>query len=60
LTRVPDDLVFVDELAVRGRAERIAAWSITAARIPTPDLPLPSAVTEPARPSVTGTQHVAE
>jgi adenylate cyclase len=60
LTRVPDDLVFVEELDVRGRAERIAAWSITAARITAPDLPLPSPVSEPAPPSVAGTQHVAE
>ncbi|HUO73147.1 MAG TPA: adenylate/guanylate cyclase domain-containing protein [Solirubrobacteraceae bacterium] len=34
LTRPPDDLVFVDELEVRGRAEKIAVWSIDAAAVP--------------------------
>jgi adenylate cyclase len=33
LTRPPDDLVFVKELEVRGRSEKIAVWSIASAAL---------------------------
>ena len=36
LTRPPDDLVFFDELEIRGRAEKIAVWSIAT---PSPTAP---------------------
>jgi adenylate cyclase len=36
LTREAEDLVFVGDLNVRGRAEQIAAWSISSAQIPAP------------------------
>jgi adenylate cyclase len=46
LSRPPEDLVFVDELSIRGRDQKIRVWSLSVAKV-TPPSEVPASPAEP-------------